>query len=63
MCGDPGVGKSSLLLRFADDLFNENYYATIGVDFVRDIAAAYNSLKLDTKPLPLFCIEIQNPRH
>jgi len=34
MVGDPGVGKSSLLLRFADDLFSDNYYATIGVDFV-----------------------------
>jgi len=34
MIGDPGVGKSSILLRFADELYNENYYATIGVDFV-----------------------------
>jgi len=34
MVGDPGVGKSSILLRFADDMFNENYYSTIGVDFV-----------------------------
>jgi len=33
MVGDPGVGKSSILLRFADDMFNENYYSTIGVDF------------------------------
>lgn len=41
MVGDPGVGKSSLLLRFADDLFNENYYATIGVDFVRNLNHKY----------------------
>lgn len=34
MVGDPGVGKSSILLRFVDDLFNDNYYSTIGVDFV-----------------------------
>lgn len=34
MIGDPGVGKSSILLRFADEMYNENYYATIGVDFV-----------------------------
>jgi Ras-related protein Rab-1A len=27
------VGKSSLLLRFADDDFNEHYLVTIGVDF------------------------------
>lgn len=33
MVGDPGVGKSSVLLRFADEMYNENYYATIGVDF------------------------------
>lgn len=29
----PGVGKSCLLLRFADDSYNENFVATIGVDF------------------------------
>jgi Ras-related protein Rab-1A len=31
--GDTGVGKSSLLLRFADNQFYDNYLATIGVDF------------------------------
>lgn len=33
MVGDSSVGKSCLLLRFADDQFNENYMITIGVDF------------------------------
>ena len=33
MVGNSAVGKSSLLLRFADDDFNENYMITIGVDF------------------------------
>ncbi len=33
--GNAGVGKSSLLLRFSDDTFNENYLTTLGVDFVK----------------------------
>ena len=31
--GDSGVGKSCILLRFADDTLTDNYYSTIGVDF------------------------------
>ncbi|CAL1164987.1 unnamed protein product [Cladocopium goreaui] len=31
--GDTGVGKSCLLLRFADGVFQDNYLCTIGVDF------------------------------
>jgi len=31
--GDSGVGKSSLMIRFADDHFSTNYITTIGVDF------------------------------
>lgn len=33
LLGDSCVGKSCLLVRFADDEFNENYVSTIGVDF------------------------------
>ena len=33
LIGDSNVGKSSLLIRFSDDSFTENYITTIGVDF------------------------------
>ncbi|KAG6388321.1 hypothetical protein SASPL_149746 [Salvia splendens] len=35
LIGDSGVGKSCLLLRFADDSYLDSYISTIGVDFVR----------------------------
>ena len=31
--GNSNVGKSSILMRFSDDSFNESYLTTIGVDF------------------------------
>uniref|UniRef100_A0A0V0JBS9 GTP-binding protein YPTM2 n=1 Tax=Schistocephalus solidus TaxID=70667 RepID=A0A0V0JBS9_SCHSO len=33
LIGDSGVGKSCLLLRFADDVYTDNFISTIGVDF------------------------------
>lgn len=40
LIGDSGVGKSNILIRFADDDFKEDHLATLGVDFkicTRDI--------------------------
>ena len=31
--GSSNVGKSSLLLRYTEDYYDENYQATIGIDF------------------------------
>lgn len=31
--GDSGVGKSSLLVKYTDDVFNQQFNSTIGVDF------------------------------
>lgn len=45
--GDSGVGKSSLLLRFADNTFSGNYITTIGVDFkIRTIEVDGERVKL-----------------
>lgn len=45
--GDSGVGKSSLLLRFADNMFSGNYITTIGVDFkIRKINVDGEMVKL-----------------
>uniref|UniRef100_A0A1B6DX90 Ras-related protein Rab-35 n=1 Tax=Clastoptera arizonana TaxID=38151 RepID=A0A1B6DX90_9HEMI len=45
--GDSDVGKSSLLLRFADNTFSGNYITTIGVDFkIRTIDVEGERVKL-----------------
>lgn len=45
--GESGVGKSSLLLRFTDDLFDPQQAATIGVDFkVKTLEVEGNKAKL-----------------
>jgi hypothetical protein len=56
LIGDSGVGKSCLLLRFADDTYTESYISTIGVDFkIRTIELDGKTVKLQivrTRPIP-----------
>ncbi len=33
LIGNSAVGKSSLLMRFAEDIFTDTFLPTIGVDF------------------------------
>ena len=45
--GDAGVGKSSILVRFADNIFTPSYITTIGVDFkIRTIELNGQKIKL-----------------
>lgn len=47
LIGDSGVGKSSLLLRFADNSYTGNYITTIGVDFkIRTVTIDNQRVKL-----------------
>ncbi|XP_016401847.1 ras-related protein Rab-35-like [Sinocyclocheilus rhinocerous] len=46
-CFSTGVGKSSLLLRFADNTFSGSYITTIGVDFkIRTVEINGEKVKL-----------------
>jgi len=47
LIGDSGVGKSCLLLRFADDSFTDSYISTIGVDF------RFRTVNIDSKTVKL----------
>lgn len=45
--GTSAVGKSSLMVRFADDKFTDNYINTIGVDF------KFKTIEIDKKKVKL----------
>lgn len=47
LVGNSNVGKSSIVLRFADGEFNETYITTIGVDF------RFKSIEFDEKKVKL----------
>jgi Ras-related protein Rab-1A len=47
LIGNSGVGKSCLLMRYADNSFTENFFNTIGVDF------KIRTIELDGKVLKL----------
>ncbi|XP_074662862.1 uncharacterized protein LOC141915278 [Tubulanus polymorphus] len=47
LIGDSGVGKSCMLIRFADDTFTDSFICTIGVDFkIRTIEMDGKKIKL-----------------
>ncbi|KAJ6826031.1 ras-related protein RABD1 [Iris pallida] len=47
LIGDSSVGKSCLLMRFADDSYAESYISTIGVDFkIRTVELDGKTIKL-----------------
>ena len=65
LIGDSGVGKSCLLLRFADDTYTESYISTIGVDFkIRTIELEGKTVKLQIvrPPCPSLSARTQRPQ-
>ena len=55
LVGNSSVGKSSLFLRFVDDIWNDVFVPTIGVDFTY----IENKVKDDEDPTKLNKISLQ----
>jgi Ras-related protein Rab-1A len=47
LIGNSGVGKSCMLMRYAENAFTNNFYNTIGVDF------KIKTIQLDNKQVKL----------
>ena len=45
LIGNSGVGKSSLLFRFSENIWEDKFIPTIGVDFVRIFLIIYIEIK------------------
>ena len=43
LIGDAGVGKTSLLLRFMEDKFSDEYWVTIGLEYSTKMLEVKNS--------------------
>jgi GTPase SAR1 family protein len=57
----PGVGKSSLLIRFSDNTFSGSYITTIGVDFkIRTVVINGERIKLQIWDTGLFLFSLLN---
>jgi Ras-related protein Rab-8A len=54
MIGDSGVGKTCLLLRYANDSFSPTFITTIGIDFkIKNIQLDSKRIKLQVKEYEL----------
>ncbi|GAB5583927.1 ras-related protein Rab-13 isoform X1 [Prionailurus iriomotensis] len=54
LIGDSGVGKTCLIIRFAEDNFNNTYISTIGIDFkIRTVDIEGKKIKLQVCSLCL----------
>ena len=55
MIGDSGVGKTCLLLRYANDSFSPTFITTIGIDFkIKNIQLDSKRIKLQVELSQLF---------
>ena len=50
LIGNSSVGKSSLLFRFVENVWDDNFVPTIGVDFVNNIFIIFsNNFNIEIK--------------